>query len=284
MTVPNDSKFTAAHLRTLSFVSHLHIHTSAHNVVHLSGLVVRSPALQILELEASEHECCSSPRQQTPASAGASGTILGTLFSGTQAGQHERAAIRTINLKGFNFQSSSLVLAGIAKLCDLETLILQQCCSVLTLLQAFRCSGVSQTLRQLLITSEFRIESRPRTAVSEMDEFIAGSTELQSLIIDAPLDAILEPTIASLSLPSLEILMLQCHSPIEHDLDAPTTSWTRQQVEAMVMRCPNISNLGINFPHLSIMHKLNENGFVDEAPEYGEFAVSEESRNTDRRC
>jgi hypothetical protein len=107
-----------------------------------------------------------------------------------------------------------------------------------------------------------------------MNTFLRAASNLQSLVIDAQYDSALEPRIESFAKLQLEMLMLRCTPPIGLQSNILHRYWTTQELQDVIRRCPNLSELGINFPPLPITHNLEAKGLADEAPEYEAFAVS----------
>ena len=139
------------------------------------------PLLRILELEGTASENCGLTgltRYDPPISARSSKNIIRALFSSVFSKRKEPLLLRTLNLKGFNLETSSSLLRQAIRFYDIKSLTLQQCSSILTLLET--CCGYHEpkSLRHLLITSTTNIQANPPTSIATIDNFLEAALNL----------------------------------------------------------------------------------------------------------
>jgi hypothetical protein len=49
--------------------------------------------------------------------------------------------------------------------------------------------------------------------------------------------------------------------------------WTVEQLQELMSKCPNLSDLGTSFPLVPLMHNLEDTELAEEVPDYHAFAV-----------
>ena len=287
LIIPNDRKFSLQRLHPYENLIGIHIRTDKETVSKLEGLFMRTPQLQILEVEATRDvECmdgmlnCAGPDDH------ACKHISEVLFSSILSGQRKRLRLHVLNFKRFDFkQATCPVVAAVAFEC-LRTLILQDCQNVSALLNDASRS-VGPKLNHLLITSARRIEQgRPAASTNKaVEAFLQAATGLQSLAIDAAIDPALEPSIEAFAKPCLKLLMLRC-TPLPYSYpnlariepEVRHRYWAVHELRKLVQRCPALSELAIHFPPIPICFTLDvphaRDALEEHYPEYFAFLVS----------
>ena len=257
-----------------SNISCLHLQVGPHNYSTLRGILSKTTKLRTLEVELTASGRCGALQYVAAEDAVSTADILRELFYMVVKVRQSGLRLRTLNLKGCDFGSCGDFLTDAVEFGNLQILVLQQCCNISAIFRACYGEKLPTSLRHLLITSTRQIETNPLAQDSAVDDFVRASIELQSLVIDAQYDQILEPKIQSFATSSLEILMLRCDSPILPRSGLAYRYWTVERLQSFVKACPNLSELAINFPPVAVISHLGQASLVGETDEYNAFIVS----------
>ena len=187
--------------------------------------------------------------------------------------------LQVLNLKGFDFavEASGSVLSRAVAICHLRALVLQKCLRVLSLLRAFVSSQRAVSLRHFLLSAQARSESEHDSQpgrLSPLDAFLSSAQYLESLIVDAPFDNALQPSVHCFAKPTLKILMLRCDVVRAFLTGEPPRTYDLAELSALAQACPHLYDLAIPFPPFPLLHRLPERTLAEEGPAFAAFLVS----------
>lgn len=214
------------HLRDLSNVTCLHLEISnQETAAFASEVMAECPQLRHLELRAALAQYCKVTGHSfklAPGRAAASRQIFWTLFNHMLFRIGEKIPLQSLQLYGLDLSGAATArLLAVVDMSKLYCLGLQQCWNSIELLRRTKPTGVPTRMMMHSLTIVGRVNPTHDPSLEEtvevreddaIDDFLGSFSGLENLIIAAPEQEALRPSLAALTkhAATLKILYLDC--------------------------------------------------------------------------